>query len=116
MVLLVRRMGWQMLVNLLLTIGAFCARRLDRPLADRLSAPVDARARGARGTRLAGVMVFTAPIYLASIPEIQAHEHAHRRDLRPGRGRQPARRRGAMVIGRSSCSFRFWSCCSSPSC
>jgi CPA2 family monovalent cation:H+ antiporter-2 len=74
MVLLVRRMGWQMLINLLLTVGVFA---IGAYVADwdelyvYLPAPI-------RGPEVYDclcwlvVMVFTAPIYLASARKIQA--------------------------------------------
>jgi CPA2 family monovalent cation:H+ antiporter-2 len=72
MVLLVRRMGWQLLVNLLLTVGAFAfgawiARWPDTYL------PSSIRAPEVHETLVwLGVMVLTAGIYLASARKIQA--------------------------------------------
>ncbi len=74
LVLLVRRMTWQMLVNLLLTIGVFL---LGRWIAgwDYSYLPVHA-SRGDREVHeelvWLGVMVITSPIYLASARKIQA--------------------------------------------
>jgi CPA2 family monovalent cation:H+ antiporter-2 len=72
MVLLVRRMGWQLLINLLLTMGIFAlgawvARWSDSYLPQAIRAPV------VHDTIVwLGVMVLTAPIYLASARKIQA--------------------------------------------
>ena len=72
MVRLVRRMGWQLLINLLLTVGVFAfgawlARRPDTYL------PLSIRAPEVHQTLVwLGVMIFTAGIYLASAHKIQA--------------------------------------------
>jgi len=72
MVLLVRRMGWQLLINLLLTVGVFAfgawvARWPDTYL------PASIRAPEVHQTLVwLAVMVFTAGIYLASVRKIQA--------------------------------------------
>jgi CPA2 family monovalent cation:H+ antiporter-2 len=72
LVLLVRRMGWQLLINLLLTVGVFAvgawiAEWDDGYLPEAVRAPEV-------HTCLVwlAVMVVTAPIYLASIRKIQA--------------------------------------------
>jgi CPA2 family monovalent cation:H+ antiporter-2 len=72
MVLLVRRMGWQLLINLLLTVGVFA---LGAWIAewDDAYLPQSIRAPEAHETLVwLAVMVFTAPIYLASARKIQA--------------------------------------------
>jgi CPA2 family monovalent cation:H+ antiporter-2 len=72
MVLLVRRMGWQLLINLLLTVGVFAfgawiAGRSDAYL------PRAVRAPEVHQTLVwLAVTVVTAPIYLASARKIQA--------------------------------------------
>ncbi len=72
MVLLVRRMGWQLLVNFLFTIGVFAfgawlARFSDGYL------PTSIRSPEMHQTLVwLGVMIFTSGIYLASIRKIQA--------------------------------------------
>ena len=72
MVLLVRRMGWQLLINLLLTVGVFAlgawiAGWPDNYLPKTIQAPEVHEA-----LVWVGVMVITAPIYLASVRKIQA--------------------------------------------
>jgi K+:H+ antiporter len=72
MVLLVRRMGWQLLINLLLTMGIFA---LGAWIAqwDAKYLPQLLRGREAHEVIVwLGVMIFTAPIYLASIRKVQA--------------------------------------------
>jgi len=71
-VLLVRRMGWQLLINLLLTVGVFAlgariAQWDDTYLPHSLRAPEVHQA-----LVWLAVMVLTAPIYLASVRKIQA--------------------------------------------
>jgi monovalent cation:H+ antiporter-2, CPA2 family len=72
MVLLVRRMGWQLLINLLLTVGAFAfgawlARWPDTYL------PMSIRTPEVHQTLVwLGVMLITSGIYLASVRKIQA--------------------------------------------
>jgi CPA2 family monovalent cation:H+ antiporter-2 len=72
LVLLVRRMGWQLLINLLLTMGAFA---LGAWIAewDDAYLPQSIRAREVHQVVVwLAVMVITAPIYLASVRKIQA--------------------------------------------
>jgi CPA2 family monovalent cation:H+ antiporter-2 len=72
MVLLVRRMGWQLLINLLLTVGCFA---LGAWLAGRPDSylPESIRAPEVHQTLIwLGVMIFTSGIYLASVRKIQA--------------------------------------------
>jgi CPA2 family monovalent cation:H+ antiporter-2 len=72
MVLLVRRMGWQLLINLLLTVGvfAFGAWLAGRPFN---YLPPSVRAPEVHEALIwLGVMLFTSPIYLASVRKIQA--------------------------------------------
>lgn len=72
LVLLVRRMSWQMLINLLLTIGVFL---LGRWIAgwDYSYLPKPVRAIEVHEELVwLGVMVITSPIYLASARKIQA--------------------------------------------
>jgi CPA2 family monovalent cation:H+ antiporter-2 len=72
LVLLVRRMGWQLLINLLLTMGVFA---LGAWIAgwDDTYLPVSIRAEEVHEVLVwLGVMIFTAPIYLASARKIQA--------------------------------------------
>jgi monovalent cation:H+ antiporter-2, CPA2 family len=72
MVLLVRRMGWQLLINFLLTVGAFA---LGAWIArwEYNYLPQSIRAHEVHEVLVwLGVMVLTAPIYLASIRKIQA--------------------------------------------
>ena len=71
-VLLVRRMGWQLLINLLLTVGAFAigayiARWPDTYLPAAIRAPVVHQT-----VVWLGVMAATSMIYLASARKIQA--------------------------------------------
>ncbi len=71
-VLLVRRMGWQLLINLLLTVGAFAIGARIAGWDDAyLPPPVRAHEVHEALVWLA-VMVVTAPIYLASVRKIQA--------------------------------------------
>ena len=73
MVLLVRRMGWQLLINLLLTVGVFAARTVDRGMGLLLPAETPcARIEVHEALVWLGVMVITSPIYLASARNIQA--------------------------------------------
>jgi len=72
MMLLVRRMGWQLLINLLLTVGAFAfgawvAGWPNEYLPKSIRAPEVHEA-----LVWLGVMLITAPIYLASSRKIQA--------------------------------------------
>jgi monovalent cation:H+ antiporter-2, CPA2 family len=72
MVLLVRRMGWQLLINVLLTMGIFAlgawvAHWRDDYLPQAIRAPEVHEV-----LVWLGVMIFTAPIYLASARKIQA--------------------------------------------
>jgi CPA2 family monovalent cation:H+ antiporter-2 len=72
MVLLVRRMGWQLLINLLLTVGAFAlgawiARWPDTYLPESMRAP-----EVHQTLVWLAVMVLTAGIYLASVRKVQA--------------------------------------------
>jgi monovalent cation:H+ antiporter-2, CPA2 family len=72
LVLLVRRMGWQLLVNFLLTVGVFAlgawiARRPDAYLPQAIRAPEVHEA-----LVWLGVMISTSFIYLASIRQIRA--------------------------------------------
>ena len=72
MVLLVRRMGWQLLINLLLTVGIFAfgawmAGRSDAYLPQPVRAPVVHEC-----LVWLAVMVGTSPIYLASARKVQA--------------------------------------------
>ena len=74
MVLLVRRMGWQLLINLLLTVGVFA---LGAWVADwdeyYVNLPEPIRAPEVYDCLCwLAVMVFTAPIYLASWRKVQA--------------------------------------------
>jgi CPA2 family monovalent cation:H+ antiporter-2 len=72
MVLLVRRMGWQLLINLLLTVGIFA---LGAWIAEWNDAylPQPIRAPEVHEVLVwLGVMAVTAPIYLASARKIQA--------------------------------------------
>jgi monovalent cation:H+ antiporter-2, CPA2 family len=72
MVMLVRRMGWQLLINFLLTMGAFA---LGAWIArwDYKYLPQTIRAHEVHEVLVwLAVMVFTSPIYLASIRKIQA--------------------------------------------
>jgi CPA2 family monovalent cation:H+ antiporter-2 len=72
MVLLVRRMGWQLLINLLLTVGAFAFGAWAAGWTDTYLPPA-IRAPEVHETLVwLGVMLLTAPIYLASIRKIQA--------------------------------------------
>ena len=72
MVLLVRRMGWQLLVNLLLTVGAFAFGAWAASWTDGYL-PRAIRAPEVHETLVwLGVMILTAPIYLASIRKIRA--------------------------------------------
>jgi CPA2 family monovalent cation:H+ antiporter-2 len=71
-VLLVRRMGWQILINLLLTVGVFALGRWvagwnDTYLPQAIRSPEVHEA-----LVWLAVMVLTSPIYLASIRKIQA--------------------------------------------
>ncbi len=71
-VLLVRRMGWQLLINLLLTIGVFA---FGAWLADGHEAYLPEAIRTPEmldGLVWIGVIVVTSPIYLASARKIQA--------------------------------------------
>jgi CPA2 family monovalent cation:H+ antiporter-2 len=70
--LLVRRMGWQMMINLLLTVGFFAfgawvAERNDSYLPKAIRSP-----QVHETLVWLGVMVITSPIYLASSRKIQA--------------------------------------------
>ncbi len=72
MVLLVRRMGWQLMVNFLLTVGFFAlgawlARFPDSYLPDFMRSP-----EVHQTLVWLGVMILTAGIYLASVRKIQA--------------------------------------------
>ena len=72
LLLLVRRMGWQLLINLLLTVGVFAlgawiAGWPDNYLPRSIQAPEVHEA-----LVWVAVMVVTAPIYLASVRKIQA--------------------------------------------
>ncbi|MCE0523196.1 MAG: cation:proton antiporter [Methylacidiphilales bacterium] len=72
MVLLVRRMGWQLLINLLLTVGAFA---FGAWIAGGSEAylPKSIRVPEVHETLVwLAVMLITAPIYLASVRKIQA--------------------------------------------
>jgi CPA2 family monovalent cation:H+ antiporter-2 len=72
MVLLVRRMGWQLLINLLLTVGVFALGAWIAGWPDAYL-PQPIRAPEVHETLVwLAVMVITAPIYLASIRKIQA--------------------------------------------
>jgi CPA2 family monovalent cation:H+ antiporter-2 len=72
MVLLVRRMGWQLLINLLLTVGVFALGRWVVQWDDAYL-PQAVRAPEVREALVwLAVMVVTAPIYLASVRKIQA--------------------------------------------
>jgi len=71
-VLLVRRMGWQLLLNLLLTLGFFA---LGAWVAgwDNTYLPESVRSTDVHDCLVwTGVMILTAPIYLASSRKIQA--------------------------------------------
>ena len=72
MVLLVRRMGWQLLINLLLTIGIFAVGAwIGSWPSSYLPAPI--RSDQVHDVIVwLGVMIITSPIYLASIRKIQA--------------------------------------------
>ncbi len=72
LVLLVRRMGWQLLINLLLTVGVFA---LGAWIAgwDPKYLPPSIRAPEVHEALVwLAVMIVTAPIYLASVRKIQA--------------------------------------------
>jgi len=72
MVLLVRRMGWQLLINLLLTVGVFAFGAWIGEWNDAYL-PKSIRAPEVHETLVwLAVMVITAPIYLASARKIQA--------------------------------------------
>jgi CPA2 family monovalent cation:H+ antiporter-2 len=72
LVLLVRRMGWQLLINLLLTLGFFLLGRWVASLGDNYL-PVSIRAPQVHESLVwLAVMVITSPIYLASARKIQA--------------------------------------------
>jgi CPA2 family monovalent cation:H+ antiporter-2 len=72
LVLLVRRMGWQLLINLLLTLGVFLLGRWIAGWSDSYL-PVSIRAPEVHESLVwLGVMVITSPIYLASARKIQA--------------------------------------------
>jgi CPA2 family monovalent cation:H+ antiporter-2 len=72
MVLLVRRMGWQLLINLLLTVGVFAFGAWIAEWNDAYL-PLAVRAPEVHETLVwLAVMVITAPIYLASARKIQA--------------------------------------------
>ena len=72
MILLVRRMGWQLLINLLLTVGIFAVGAWITQWDDSYL-PESIRAPEVHDSLVwLGVMVITAPIYLASVRKIQA--------------------------------------------
>jgi CPA2 family monovalent cation:H+ antiporter-2 len=72
LVLLVRRMGWQLLINLLITIGVFLLGRWAVGL-DMSYLPTQIRVPIVHETLVwLGVMLLTAPAYLASARKIQA--------------------------------------------
>jgi CPA2 family monovalent cation:H+ antiporter-2 len=72
MVLLVRRMGWQLLINLLLTVGVFAFGAWLAQFPDSYL-PQSIRSAEVHQTLVwLGVMLFTSGIYLASIRKIQA--------------------------------------------
>ena len=72
LVLLVRRMGWQLLINLLLTMGAFFLGRWVAGWSDAYL-PASIRAPEVHESLVwLAVMVLTSPIYLASARKIQA--------------------------------------------
>jgi monovalent cation:H+ antiporter-2, CPA2 family len=71
-VLLVRRMGWQLLINLLLTVGVFALGAWISGWSDAYL-PEAIRAPEVHDCLVwLGVMIFTAPIYLASVRKIRA--------------------------------------------
>ena len=72
MALLVRRMGWQLLINVLLTLGIFALGAWVASWPDTYL-PEKFRAREVHEAVVwIGVMILTAPIYLASARKIQA--------------------------------------------
>ncbi len=72
MILLVRRMGWQLLVNLLLTVGVFAVGAWIAGWDDAYL-PQAIRAPEVHASLVwLAVMIVTAPIYLASVRKIQA--------------------------------------------
>ena len=72
LVLLVRRMGWQLLINLLLTVGIFALGAWIAEWDDKYL-PETIRTHEVHEVIVwLAVMIFTAPIYLASIRKVQA--------------------------------------------
>jgi len=72
LVLLVRRMGWQLLINLLLTVGLFALGSWIAEWNDAYLPPSIRAPEVHESLVWLAVMLFSAPIYLASIRKIQA--------------------------------------------
>jgi CPA2 family monovalent cation:H+ antiporter-2 len=72
MVLLVRRMGWQLLINLLLTVGVFAVGARIAGWDDAYLPPPVRAPEVHEALVWLAVMVVAAPIYLASVRKIQA--------------------------------------------